>query len=95
MKLDIQIYSFGFSFVFGCLFYFLLDIFNFVVKNTKLLFRIFFSFMFIFIMSILYFLILLFINNGVLHVYFLLMILVGYTFSYKVLLSLFTYFRRK
>ena len=95
MKLSIQIYSFISSFIFGCCFYFLLEGFNKLVKKFKLVLKILGSFLFIMVMSLVYFIILLFVNNGVVHIYFLLSILVGYIFVYKVILRLFTHLRKK
>ena len=95
MKLNIQIYSFIASFLFGCAFYFLLDIFNKIVGKLKIVWKIILSFLFIMIMASVYFLILLFVNNGVVHVYFLLMILVGYIFVNFIFLRLFTHLRKK
>lgn len=95
MKLSIQIYSFITSFLFGCCFYFLLDLFNKLVNKLNVILKIIFSFVFIMIMASIYFIILLFINNGVVHIYFLLSILVGYIFVYKVAIRLFTHLRKK
>ena len=95
MELSVQIYSFVSSFLFGCCFYFLLDIFNKIVSKLKLVLKIIFSFIFIMLMASLYFIVLLFVNNGVVHIYFLLSILVGYIFVYKVVLFLFTHLRKK
>jgi len=80
MTLDIQIRSFIFSFVFGCIFYFLLYILNRFTCDKKIWVRIIFSMIFIFIVSLLYFIGLLYINNGYVHIYFLISILVGYIF---------------
>lgn len=95
MKLNIQIYSFVCSFLFGCCFYFLLDIFNKIVSKLKFVLKIVFSFIFIMVMASIYFIILLFVNNGVVHIYFLFSILVGYIFVYKFIVRLFTYLRKK
>lgn len=95
MKLNIQIYSFLYSFLFGIGFYFLLDIFNKLIVKLNIVLRIILSFLFIMILASLYFLGLLYINNGVLHIYFLLSILVGYIFVYKVIIPLFTHLRKK
>lgn len=95
MGLDVQIYSFLSSFIYGLIFYFLLELLNILVKNVKLVFKFIISFLFIIIVACLYFIMLLFINNGVVHIYFILMVLVGYIFSYKVLLRVFTYFLKK
>ena len=82
MILKLQIYSLIFSFGFGIIFYFLLDVFNKYNNKNKLIFKIICSFIFVFGSSLLYFLGLLYINNGYLHIYFLLTILVGYLFVY-------------
>lgn len=82
MKLDIQIYSLTFSFIFGILFYFFLDVFNRITCKYKMWLRIILSFIFTIVMSIIYFIGLLYINNGYLHVYFLISIVVGYIFVY-------------
>lgn len=95
MRLDIQIYSFIVSFLFGCIFYILLELFNRLVVKVGMLFKVILSFLFIMVMASLYFLILLFVNNGVVHIYFLLMILVGYIFSHFLTFWLFTHLRKK
>lgn len=95
MDLKIQIYSFLYSFMFGVIFYFGLDIFNKLINRCNIYLTAFFSFVFILLCSCIYFTFLLFINNGVVHIYFLISILVGYIFVYKVVLSLFTHLRKK
>lgn len=95
MKLNVQIYSFLFSFLFGCGFYFLLDVFNRIVDRLNMILKVLISFVFIMMVGIVYFIMLLYINNGVVHVYFLLMILVGYIFVYKILFKLFTHLKKK
>lgn len=95
MELNIQIYSFVYSFFFGCVFYFLLDFFNKIVDKFNLFFKIIISLVFIISLSILYFILLLFINNGIVHIYFLLCILFGYLFVYKVVIPRFTHLRKK
>ena len=54
-----------------------------------------FSFLFIMLIACIYFVILLIVNNGVVHIYFLLSILVGYIFVYKFTLWMFTRFKKK
>ena len=95
MKLNIQIYSFIYSFFFGCCFYFLLDLFNKLVSKLNIVFKVILSFVFVILMASIYFLISLFINNGIVHIYFLLSILIGYLFIYKILIYLLTHLRRK
>jgi len=93
--LYIQIYSFLYSFFFGLGFYYLLEGFNGFVKKMKVFFKCFFSFMFIFLVSLGYFLGLLFINNGVIHLYFMLCLVAGYFFSEIILKSWLTHLRKK
>ena len=95
MELNIQIYSFIYSFLFGGIFYFLLDLFSRISCKVKKIIKAIFSVLFILLIAISYFLGLLFINNGVVHIYFLLSILVGYIFVYKVFMFLFTHLRKK
>ena len=82
MKLNIQIYSIIFSLLFGVIFYFLLDNFNKIKFGKNYIFKIIASLLFVFIIAFLYFIGLLYINNGYVHIYFLLSILVGYMFVY-------------
>ena len=93
MRLNIQIYSLIYSFFFGIVFYFLLDLFN--KMNIKFVLKAIVSFFFIITLSILYFLGLLYINNGYLHVYFFLSIMVGYGLIYLLRSFWFTRYRRK
>lgn len=95
MELNIQIYSFICSFLFGCILNYLLDIFNKLILNVKIYFKIVISFVFILLLASIYFLILLFINNGVIHIYFLLCILFGYIFNQRIILFCFTRMRKK
>ena len=82
MKLNIQIYSIIFSLLFGVIFYFLLDFFNKIKFGKNIFFKIIASLLFVFIIAFLYFIGLLYINNGYVHIYFLISILVGYMFVY-------------
>ncbi len=95
MKLSVQIYSFIYSFIFGCCFYYILDIAMIIINKLNKIVKYVCILMFVMLMACLYFYILLFINNGVVHLYFLLCILVGYIFVYKIILPLFTHLRKK
>ena len=91
MILEIQIKSFIYSFLFGCVFYFLLDIFNRVTQKGNIFLKIVGAVLFTVSSSLLYFLILLHVNNGYVHVYFLISILVGYIFVYFLVNKWFTH----
>ena len=82
MKLNVQIYTLIFSYLFGVIFCILLDLFNRIVKKYKWILRLIFSLLLILILSSVYFIVLLLINNGYLHVYFLFMIMFGYLSLY-------------
>lgn len=84
MGLSIQIYSFGYSFLYGVLFYVLLELFNKITFDGKKIWKVIYSLIFIMGLSLLYFLGLMYINNGYLHIYFLLMILVGYIIMFYI-----------
>ena len=89
MVLKIQIYSLLFSFIYGIFIYVLLELIHNIIYNNKIVLRIIFSLLFSLVISIVYFIILLNINNGVLHEYFFLMILLGYTLAKIVSVKLF------
>ena len=78
MKLNIQVSSFVYSLIYGFLFYYLLDLFNKFVKKKSLFLRIIFSLFFVLLVATIYFLVLLFVNNGYVHIYFFLCIILGY-----------------
>lgn len=86
MILSIQIYSLLFSFLFGMLFYILLEINYKFLYSDKLLLKVLYTFIFVIFNTLLYFICLKKINNGIIHIYFLLLILLGYLLS-KVLLK--------
>ncbi len=85
MKLSIQIYSLFYSLVYGGIFYLLLDLFNKFTSMKKVYLKVILSWIFVTGMAILYFIGLLYINYGVLHIYFLLSIVCGYIVVYLIL----------
>lgn len=85
MKLSIQIYSLFYSLFYGGIFYLLLDLFNKFTSMKKVYLKVILSWIFIMVIALLYFLGLLYINNGVLHIYFLLSIVCGYIVVYLIL----------
>ena len=85
MKLSIQIYSLFYSLFYGGIFYLLLDLFNKFTSMTKVYLKVILSWIFVTGMAILYFIGLLYINYGVVHIYFLLSIVCGYVIVYLIL----------
>jgi len=85
MNLKIQVFSLVFSFFFGIFFSFLMNLhYQFLFFKKKWV-QIFFTFLFLFDMALLYFLILRIINEGVIHIYFYIMLFFGFYFSFPLL----------
>ena len=81
MELNIQIYSFIYSFLFGIFLNSIYMLFNKIVWKTKMIIRFIISLGFMIIMTLSYFIGLLWINNGIVHIYFLLCLSLGMLFS--------------
>lgn len=85
IDLKIQIISILFSFVFGVVFYILVFLNRYVLFNVKKYIQIVSTFLFMFDMSLLYFICIKFINNGIMHPYFLLSFLFGFWLCFLLL----------
>ena len=77
MNLKIQIIALVFSFIFGVFYAFLVRVTKRFLFSGKWIISIISSLIFNLLLSLLYFLLLNIINNGMLHIYFLLMFLLG------------------
>lgn len=78
MNLKVQLLSLGFSFFYGILFSFLVNVnYQFLFAKKKF-FKITMTFLFLLDMALLYFLILRYLNQGIIHIYFFIMIIVGF-----------------
>lgn len=83
MNLKLQLISLIVSFIFGIFLFFMVKVnykYLFLVSNKK---KFIFSSIFCFDLSVLYFLILLYLNEGRLHLYFFLLIIFGFLMAYK------------
>ena len=89
MILKLQIYSLIFSFVFGIVFFFALELFRDFIYNKKIIFRIINSIIISLVNALIYFGILRKINYGIIHYYFFLMILLGYCISKYIYVKVF------
>lgn len=85
IDLKIQIISIIFSFVFGFVFNILVCLNNNVLFNVKKYVQIIGTFLFMFNISLLYFFCIKFINNGILHFYFLFSFLFGWWMCFYLL----------
>lgn len=78
MNIKLQIITLLFSFLYGIFFSFFLS-FNYkFIYSDKRIFKIIISFLFIIVCVLLYFIILKNINNGIFHIYEILMIILGF-----------------
>lgn len=78
IPLNVQIKSIFFSFFYGCFFSFLLNLNYKFVYLTKGIRKVIFNLIFIIDNVLLYFIIIRHINNGILHYYFVLSIIIGF-----------------
>ena len=88
MVLEIQIYSLGVSFLYGIFFFILLEINSKFIYSSNMFIKVICSFLFAIFNALLYFIILMYINNGYIHLYFFLCIILGYicsNFVYKMI----------
>ena len=85
MELSIQLQALTVSFVYGILISYLIKIQYRYLFESKLYYKILITTLFIFDNCLLYFLILRMINNAMFHIYFLLLIILGYLFGVKLL----------
>lgn len=84
MNLKIQIISLLFSFFYGVAFSFLVNINYELLFKKRKKYRIIYTLIFVLIMALLYFFLLQKINNGIIHVYFLMIILIGFYISFPI-----------
>ena len=85
MTLIVQIKSLVFSFLFGILFSFLISICEKKLYKVRIRYQIINSCLFCIINALVYFIILKKINNGIIHVYFILSIIVGVIFEHVII----------
>lgn len=78
MVLSVQIISLLVSFCYGMFFYLTLELNSRFIYSGNLFVKIICSLIFIAFHTLLYFLILMYINNGYVHIYFILCIMLGY-----------------
>jgi len=81
MSLEVQIQSLIYSFVFGVFFSYTVNLNYRYLFSSKKVFKIIMNLLFVLVHVLLYFILLRKINSGVLHIYFLLMIIFGFLFG--------------
>ncbi len=83
MDAKTQIIILLYSFFFGFIFYYLAKLNNWIIKNKKKLFRSIITILFMYNIVLIYIISIYKINNGKFHIYFLLMIILGYFIGYS------------
>ena len=84
MILKMQILSLLFSFIYGNFVFWLLEINYRLLYEGKIVYRVIISFLFVMFISLLYFIGLFKINNGIIHIYFFIVLLTGYLLSFVI-----------
>lgn len=79
MSLDTQILTVIISFLYGIFFSITMNFSHKIIYNSKIIIKTLFTFIFVFIHSLVYFNILLRINYGIIHIYGILAIIIGFT----------------
>lgn len=84
MDLEIQIQSLIVSYIYGLFFSLTYNLLFFILYHNNKYLRILFDLLYIFILFTLYFYILLVINKGIVHIYFVILLVLGFiTGNYK------------
>ena len=84
MNLNTQIKVLLFSFIFGIFFALMIDINHKYLYSKKKLFKVIFTFLFVLVNIFIYFLILKNINEGIVHIYSMICIIVGFIVEQKI-----------
>lgn len=84
MSLNIQISTLLFSFIFGVCFAFLVHVnYRFIYHSNKLI-QVLFTFAFVLLSTLIYFIILEKMNYGTLHIYYFIMIILGFLLEHGI-----------
>ena len=82
MSSNLQLISFLVSFIFGIFFYYITILNFYLIDNFKLIIKHLLTFIYVIDMAIIYIIIFYHINKGYFHIYFILMVLVGYIMGF-------------
>ena len=78
MDISLQLLSFIFSFSYGIIISYLVNLFYNFIYKTRFIYKVFINILFVINISLVYFLLIKVINNGVIHIYLILTLLLGY-----------------
>lgn len=84
MPVVTQIICLLISFLYGFLCYYLYTFFNKLVKKKRNFYKMFYLFLLITFLSVIYFIIMMLINYGDLHIYFVFMLILGFWVAFKI-----------
>ena len=82
MNSNIQIISFIVSFIYGVIFYFVTKINFYLIKDLKLYLKHILTFIYTLDMAIIYIIILYHLNRGYFHIYFIMLVFLGFIIGY-------------
>ena len=82
MNSNIQIISFVVSFIYGLIFYFVTKINFYLIKDLKLYLKHILTFIYTLDMAIIYIIILYHLNKGYFHIYFIMVVFLGFIMGY-------------
>ncbi len=83
MDAKTQIIALCLSFVYGFILYFLTKLNNSIIKNKKKIYRSLITILYTYNLILIYIILIFHINNGTFHLYFFLMIIIGYIMAFK------------
>ena len=84
MSSTLQLISFLVSFLYGIFFYFLTSLNFYLIKDLKLYLKHILTFIYVIDMTIIYIIIFYQLNKGYFHIYFILMVFVGFFIGYLI-----------
>ena len=82
MDSNLQLISFLVSFFYGILFYFLTELNFKLIKDLKLIIKHLLTFIYVLDMTIIYVIIFYKLNHGYFHIYFIMMVIIGFITGY-------------
>ena len=84
MTSTLQIITLSISYLYGFIFYYLYKLNNIIIQNKKRFYRSLVTILFMYNIQLIYIILIYKINNGIFHIYFFIMIILGFITNLKV-----------
>lgn len=84
MTAEVQLFTLSVSYLFGYLFYYLYKLNYIIIKNKKRFYQSLITILFMYNIVLIYIILIYKINNGIFHIYFFIMIILGFITNIKV-----------